>query len=155
MKKIGIGIDYSNICKNYNTAYLDRDNTDPETKRCMKQVLAWSHTFLTDFVATFGYNIYHLSSDEPLRIEDVSAKRFHFYSLEKDITLQNFVIQKSFAPYANAVAWVEASENGIMISNDEDGEGVYLYCTESSDEHQWIVENLKAFTLDEVELPSS
>ncbi|MDQ7060323.1 MAG: hypothetical protein Q9M43_04060 [Sulfurimonas sp.] len=37
MKKIGLIVDYSNICTDYNTAYLDRDNLDPDTSKCMKK----------------------------------------------------------------------------------------------------------------------
>ena len=83
MKKIGISIDYSNICKDYNTSYLDRDNLDPATSKCMKQVLSWSKGFLSDLLESLDATLHHLSSPTLVKIEDVAAKRFLFYSQKK------------------------------------------------------------------------
>lgn len=154
MKKIGIGIDYSNICKDYNTAYLDRDNKDPATTKCMREVLAWANGFLSDFLEQFGYNMYHLHSSSPVKIEEIASKRFLFYSLEKEITLQSYVLQKAYVEYASIFAWENGNNEGILIQNDEDGEGIYLYMVENSKEHQWIVEKLKDFSLEEVPFPT-
>lgn len=150
MKKIGIGIDYSNICKDYNTSYLDRDNTDPATKKCMKQVLSWTQGFLSEFLENFGYKMYHLHSSTPVKIEEIASKRFLFYSLEKEITLQSYVIQKEYIEYESLAAWKTENSEGILVQNDEDGEGVYLYLTENSREHQWITDKLKNFSLEDV-----
>ncbi|WP_373030152.1 hypothetical protein [Sulfurovum sp.] len=150
MKKIGIGIDYSNICKDYNTSYLDRDNTDPATKKCMKQVLAWTQEFLSELLENFEYNMYHLHSSTPVKIEDIASKRFLFYSLEKEITLQSYVIQKEYVEYESLTAWELDTNDSILIQNDEDGEGIYLYLKENSREHQWITDKLKNFSLDDV-----
>lgn len=150
MKKIGIGIDYSNICKNYNTSYLDRDNTDPATKKCMKEVLAWTQEFLSELLEHFGYKLHHLHSATSVKIDDVASKRFLFYSLEKEITLQSYVIQKEYAEYESLSAWESDTNDSILIQNDEDGEGIYLYFNESSKEHRWLTERLKEFSLDEI-----
>ena len=150
MKKIGIGIDYSNICKDYNTSYLDRDNTDPATKKCMKQVLAWTQDFLSELLEEFGYKIHHLHSEIPVKVDDIASKRFLFYSLEKEITLQSYVIQKEYVEYESLAAWEIKSTEGILIQNDEDGEGIYLYVNENSKEYQWITDKLKDFSLDDV-----
>jgi len=150
MKKVGIGIDYSNICKDYNTSYLDRDNTDPATKKCMKQVLAWAQDFLSELLENFGYKIHHLHSSTPVNVEDVASKRFLFYSLEKEITLQSYVIQKQYVEYESLTAWEIENSEGILIQNDEDGEGIYLYFNENSREYQWVADKLKDFSLDEV-----
>lgn len=150
MKKIGIGIDYSNICKDYNTSYLDRDNTDPATSKCMKQVLLWSNEFLSEFLESFGYKIYHLQSSTPVKIDEVASKRFLFYSLEKEITLQSYVLQNDYVEYESLADWQIENKEGILISNDEDGEGIYLYSNENSKEHEWITDKLKEFSLDEV-----
>jgi len=150
MKKISIGVDYSNICKDYNTSYLDRDNLDPATSKCMKQVLSWSKAFISELLEHFSLNLYHLSSSSPVKIEDVSAKRFLFYSLEKEITLQSFVASKTFNEYANTSIWASQSDNGVLINNDEDGGSLYFVVDENSDLHHWIQEKLAAFSLDEV-----
>jgi hypothetical protein len=150
MKKIGIGIDYSNICKDYNTSYLDRDNTDPATSKCMKQVLAWTQEFLSEFLESFGYKMHHLHSAMPVKIDEIASKRFLFYSLEKEITLQSYVIQKEYVQYESLAAWKTENSEGILIQNDEDGEGVYLYLNENSKEHQWITDKLKNFSLEDV-----
>ena len=150
MKKIGIGIDYSNICKDYNTSYLDRDNTDPATKKCMKQVLAWTQDFLSELLENFGYKIHHLHSSIPVKVEDVASKRFLFYSLEKEITLQSYVIQNEYVEYESLAAWETENNEGILVQNDEDGEGIYLYVNENSREYQWITNKLKNFSLDDV-----
>lgn len=150
MKKIGIGIDYSNICKDYNTSYLDRDNTDPATSKCMKQVLLWSNEFLSEFLESFGYKIYHLHSSTAVKVDEVASKRFLFYSLEKEITLQSYVLQNDYVEYESLAAWQIENNEGILISNDEDGEGVYFYLNENSKEHAWITDKLKEFSLDEV-----
>jgi len=150
MKKIGIGIDYSNICKDYNTSYLDRDNTDPATKKCMKQVLAWTQEFLSELLENFGYKMHHLHSATPVKIDDIASKRFLFYSLEKEITLQSYVIQKEYVEYESLAAWELDTNDSILIQNDEDGEGVYLYLNENSREYQWIIDKLENFSLDDV-----
>lgn len=153
MSKIGIGIDYSNICKDYNTSYLDRDNTDPATSKCMKQVLHWTQNFLSELLENFGYNMYHLHSSTPVKIEEIASKRFLFYSLEKEITLQSYVLQKAYVEYGSLAAWATESSEGILIQNDEDGEGIYFYLNENSREHQWITDKLNDFSLEEVPFP--
>lgn len=154
MGKIGIGIDYSNICKDYNTSYLDRDNTDPATKKCMKQVLTWTNEFLADFLETFKFNMYHLHSESSVKLEEIASKRFLFYSLEKEITLQNYVLQKEYMNYESLASWELNEKEGVLISNDEDGEGIYIYLTENSSEHQWILNKLQDFSLEEVPFPT-
>lgn len=150
MKKIGIGIDYSNICKEYNTSYLDRDNTDPQTSKCMRQVLNWTNEFLSELTESFGYNMYKLHSAAAVKIDDIASKRFLFYSLEKEITLQSYVLQKEYIPYDSLAAWESGNGDSVLIQNDKDGEGIYLYLNENSDAHQWIVNRLKDFSLEEV-----
>lgn len=150
MNKIGIGIDYSNICKDYNTAYLDRDNKDPATSGCMQRVLAWTKAFLSELSEHFGYNLYPLNLSDSVNIDEVASKRFLFYSLEKGITVQSFVMQKAGIPYESLAAWEAQSGDSILIQNDEDGEGIYLFVNEGSKEAQWIAEKLKDFSLDEV-----
>lgn len=150
MAKIGIGIDYSNICKDYNTSYLDRDNTDPATKKCMKQVLTWTQAFLTELLEHFGYNMYHLHSANSVKLEEIASKRFLFYSLEKEITLQSYVVQKDYVEYESLTAWEAETNDTILIQNDEDGGSIYFFVHENSKEHQWISDTLKDFSLDEV-----
>jgi hypothetical protein len=154
MKKIGIGIDYSNICKDYNTAYLDRDNKDPATSKCMKQVVAWTNTFISELLENFDYNIYKLNSDVSVKIDEVASNRFLFYSLEKEITLQNYVLQKEYVEYESVSSWINEENDGVLIQNDEDGEGIYLYFTENSPTHLLINDALKDFSIDEAPLPT-
>lgn len=150
MKKIGIGIDYSNICKDYNTVYLDRDNSDPATKKCMKQVLEWSKGFLSELVESVEGKLHNLSSSVPVKVDDVASKRFLFYSLEKEITLQSYVIQKEYVQYDSLSAWEQDENDTILVQNDEDGGGIYFYFNEDSSVLKWIKEKLESFTLDEV-----
>jgi len=150
MKKIGIGIDHSNICKDYNTVYLDRDNTDPATSKCMKQVLAWSQGFLTELLEHFDCKLHNLSTSTSVNVNDVASKRFLFYSLEKEITLQSFVIQKEYKEYESLTAWELDNSDNILVQNDEDGGGIYFFFKEGSEAGAWIKEKLKAFSLDEV-----
>ena len=150
MKIIGIGIDYSNICKDYNTVYLDRDNNDPASSQCMKQVLSWTNEFLSDFLEQFQLNIHNLSSDTSVNVGDIASKRFLFYSLEKEITLQSYVLHKEYTEYENLIAWELDNHDSILIRNDEDGTGISIFCNENSKEHLWINEKLKSFSLDEV-----
>ena len=150
MKKIGIGIDYSNICKDYNTAYLDRDNKDPQTSKCMKAVVGFTKELLSDLLESFEYNVYKLNSDVSVKIDEVASNRFLFYSLEKEITLQSYVIQKEYVEYGSLTVWENENNQGILIQNDEDGEGIYLYMDENSKEYHWLLDRLKEFSLDEV-----
>ena len=153
MKKVGIGIDYSNICKDYNTSYLDRDNLDPATAKCMKQVLTWTNEFLSELVENFGYKLHNLSSDTPVKLDDVASKRFLFYSLEKEITLQSYVLQKEYIEYGSLATWELESEDSILVKNDEDGGAIYFFVNENSNEYQWLTNNLQDFSLDEVPFP--
>lgn len=150
MKKIGLSIDYSDICKDYNTSYLDRDNLDPATKKCMTQVLSWSKGFLSEILENFEYNLYNLSSTIPVKIVDVASKRFLFYSLEKEITLQSYVINKDYKEYDSLAAWESEDNESILIQNDEDGGCVYVFFNENSNVGPWISTRLKDFSLEEV-----
>lgn len=150
MKKIGIGIDYSNICKDYNTSYLDRDNMDPATKKCMKQVLSWSKEFLSEILVNFESNLHNLSSQIPVNIDDIASKRFLFYSLEKEITLQSYVIQKEFVQYDSLADWELDNNDSILVQNDEDGGAIYFYFNENSSVLDWIKNKLENFSLDEI-----
>lgn len=152
MKKIGIGIDYSNICKDYNTVYLDRDNTDPATKKCMKQVLTWTKEFVSDVLKNFEYSMYSLNSPITVDVDDIASKRFLFYSLEKEITLQSYVMQKEYVQYDGLSAWEVESENSILVQNDEDGGAIYFFANEDSEVLPWIKNKLQNFSLDEVSL---
>ena len=151
MSKVGIGIDYSNICKDYNTAYLDRDNKDPDTSRCMKKVVTWAKGFISKLLEDFDYKIHKLNTDVSVNIDEVASNRFLFYSLEKEITLQSYVVQNKYIEYDSLSAWENENSEGILIQNDEDGEGIYLYMNENSKEYQWLIERLKDLSLDEVE----
>ena len=148
--KIGISVDYSNICKDYNTSYLDRDNLDPATKKCMKQVLLWSSEFLAELLEHFKFDLHNLSSQTPVKLSDVSSKRFLFYSLEKEITLQSYVLHNEYTQYDSLAAWESDDKDSIMIQNDEDGGCVYFFFNEGSKVGNWIRESLKDFSLDDV-----
>jgi len=150
MKIIGIGIDYSNICKEYNTAYLDRDNKDPETSKCMRAVLGWTSELLSQLMENFGYKMFTLNSATSVQVDEVASNRFLFYSLEKEITLQSFLMQKTATAYDNLNAWVMDNNDGVVIQNDEDGQGIYLYLSENSRVHQWVKQKLKDFSVDEI-----
>lgn len=150
MKKIGIGIDYSNICKDYNTAYLDRDNDDRATRKCMNQVLEFTKEFLSNLMENFGCKLYRLNSSEEVKIDEVASKRFLFYSLEKEITLQKYLIQKEYIPYETLATWENEAIESILVENDENGSGIYLYLNEGSEEHQWIIDQLQNFSLEEL-----
>lgn len=150
MKTIGLGLDYSNICKDYNTVYLDRDNDDPETTACMKKVLKWFDAFLSKLLDNFGYNIYRLNQDSPVELSEIVKKRFFFYSLEKEIIAQTFILQKGAVSYGSLGDWAKNSEDSLVIQNDEEGEGVYFYFKENSKVHEWLVAKLSDCTLDEI-----
>jgi len=150
MKKIGIGVDYSNICKDYNTAYLDRDNTDRATMKCMNQVMVWTKEFLSELLEHFGYNMYKLNASGAVEIDEVASKRFLFYSLEKEITLQKYLIQKEYTAYDSLAVWESGGDNSILVQNDENGGGIYFFLNENSSEHRWILDKLQNFSLEEL-----
>lgn len=152
MKKIGIGIDYSNICKDYNTSYLDRDNTDPATSKCMKAVLVWTKEFISELAERFEYKIYNFNSSALATIDDIASKRFLFYSLEKEITLQSYVMQKEYVRYESLAGWELDNDDSVLVKNDEDGGGIYFFVNLNSSVHQWIINKLNDFSLDEVDL---
>ena len=147
----GIGIDYSNICTDYNTSYLDRDNTDPDTKKCMKKVMAWTKEFVSELLEEFEYKLYNLSSTTSLKIDDVASKRFLFYSLEKEIVLQSYVLDREYVEYKNLTAWESDNKSSLLIRNDEDGGSIYFYVDKNPEVRKWIEEKLEKFSLDEVE----
>jgi hypothetical protein len=150
MKKLGIAVDYSNICKEYNTVYLDRDNKDPATSKCMKQVLSWTENFLSELLEHFSYKLFNLSSNVNVEIDDVASKRFLFYSLEKEITLQSYVVQKEYKEYVGLSAWEMEEGETLLIQNDADGGCLYFYTQENSKELMWMKEKLHDFSLDEI-----
>ncbi|WP_309497178.1 hypothetical protein [Sulfurovum sp.] len=150
MKITGIGIDYSNICKDYNTVYLDRDNTDPATKKCMKQVLIWTKEFVSELLERFEYKLYNLSSNTSVNIDDIASKRFLFYSLEKEITLQSYVIHTEYIQYDTLTAWESEKNDSILLQNDEDGGAIYFFVNENSSVLEWIKNKLENFSLDEI-----
>lgn len=150
MNKIGLGIDYSNICKDYNTVYLDRDNDDPETVACMKKILGWFDELLSEMLESFTYDIYRMNHKPSLNPAELVSKRFLFYSLEKALTAQTFILEKENSHYKNLAEWAEKSHESLLIQNDDEGEGIYFYMTENSKIHHWLIDKLKDFSLDEV-----
>lgn len=150
MKKIGLGLDYNNICKDYNTVYLDRDNDDPATIACMKKILNWLDAFLSDMVKEFEYNIYRMNHKPALKLSEIVSKRFLFYSLEKELTAQTFILEKKNIHYNNLTEWAADSKESLLIQNDDEGEGIYFYVTENSKIHAWLLDTLKDLSLDEV-----
>jgi hypothetical protein len=150
MKKIGLGLDYNNICKDYNTVYLDRDNNDMATTQCMKNVMDWFNEFFSDFMQTFNYELYRLNQPSPLELKEIVKKRFFFYSLEKEILAQTFVLQKENMAYTGLSEWAKAGQNSLLIQNDDEGEGVYFYFDENSEVHKWLIQKLSDCSLDEV-----
>ena len=155
MTKLGLGLDYNNICKDYNTVYLDRDNDDPATIGCMKSVLKWFDVLLSEMIETFDYKIYRMNQDTPVELSEIVKKRFFFYSLEKEIIAQTFILQKEPVAYANLAQWEQEAQEAVMIQNDDEGEGVYFYFNENSEIHKWIVEKLADCSVDDVEFPSA
>jgi hypothetical protein len=143
MNKTVLSIDFSDICKDYNTVYLDRDNPDRETTRCMRKVMEWTRELLTGLADTFGYTLYHLNAPQSAEIDDVAAKRFLFYSLEKGITVQCFTLDGAPRAYASVAAWEAANDTGVLIRNDEDGETLFLHVTEGSEPHRWLSETVE------------
>ena len=150
MDKIGLSLDYNNICKDYNTVYLDRDNTDRETMQCMRKVMDWFAPFLSQLLSHFDYHIYRIGNDSKLNLGEIVRKRFFFYSLEKEIISQTFILQKEHKHYDSLAHWGEEAQDSLLIQNDEEGEGVVFYVTKDSEVHQWLLEKMKEFTLDEV-----
>lgn len=150
MKIIGIAIDYSNICKDYNTVYLDRDNTDMATFKCMKQVTTWTNKFFSELLEIFELQVHSLSSSSVVNIDDIASKRFLFYSLEKEIMLQSYVLHNEYTYYENLAAWELENNGSVLVKNDEDGGAIYLFLEKDSKIYQWIIDNLKEFSLDEV-----
>ncbi len=150
MKKIGLGLDYSNICKDYNTVYLDRDNDDPKTIACMKKILHWLNEFLSEMLETFEYKIYRMNHKPALKLSEIVSKRFLFYSLEKALTAQTFILEKENIHYGNLTEWEEDSKESLLIQNDDEGEGMYFYVTENSKIHAWLLDKLKDCSLDQV-----
>lgn len=152
MNKIGLGLDFNNICIDYNTVYLDRDNDDPETVRCMKKILRWLDVFLLEMTEEFNYNIYRMHHKPALKLSEISSKRFLFYSLEKELTSQTFILEKENSHYTHISQWAEKSLESLFIINDDDGEGegIFFYMTENSKIHLWLLERLKDLSLDEV-----
>lgn len=150
MKKIGIGLDYSNICKDYNTVYLDRDNDDPATMKCMRSVLAWLDELLGEIIKEFGYKTYRLNHEPTVQLTEIVSKRFLFYSLEKEITLQTYLLHKEETFYTSLSQWAGESEDSLLLQNDEEGEGLFFYVEENSPIHTWLLERLKDYSLDNV-----
>ena len=150
MKKIGIGLDYNNICKDYNTVYLDRDNSDPATMKCIRSVLAWLDELLGDMIKEFNYKTYRLNHEPEVNLTDIVSKRFLFYSLEKEITLQAYILHNEDNLYKTLAQWASESTDSLLIKNDEEGEGLYFYVEENSDIHTWLTDRLKAYSLDDV-----
>lgn len=150
MQKIGIGLDYSNICKDYNTVYLDRDNNDRATVGCMNKVMEFLRPFLAELIEKFGYKINRINNTESLKLDEIVQKRFLFYSLEKAITLQTMILENESQAYESLAQWEQTTKEGLLIANDEEGEGIYFYCETGSKVHEYLVESLKEFSLDEV-----
>ena len=150
MQKIGLGLDYNNICKDYNTVYLDRDNNDRETVKCMKSVMDWFNKFLSELMQTFDYNIYRMNQNVALELKEIVQKRFFFYSLEKEMILQTFILQSEAICFDSLSHWAKSTENTLLIKNDDEGEGIYFYFNENSEVHTWLLEKLSEHSLDEV-----
>ena len=150
METIGIGIDYSNICKDYNTAYLDRDNKDPATVQCMRKILAWLDELLGEVIEKFDFKVYRPNNKPEVPLNELVSKRFLFYSLGKEITLQTYILHNENTYYATLPQWADESKESLLIQNVDEGEGIHFFMPKDSKIHQWLLERLKGFSLDEI-----
>lgn len=116
----------------------------------MRQVLAWTEGFVGALLEAFDYKIFNLSSDVKVDIDDVASKRFLFYSLEKEITLQSYVFNKEYKKYEGAASWEMDETGGVLVQNDPDGGCLTFYTSLNAAELIWMREQLKEFSLDEV-----
>lgn len=150
MQKVGLGLDYSNLCKGYNTVYLDRDNDDRETIACMDTVMKWFKVFLSEFLERFESEVYRMNQASAVGLGEIVQRRFFFYSLEKEMILQTFILQQEDYLYDSWNEWLEAGQNTLLIKNDDEGEGVYFYCEKDSEIHRWLLDRLAGYSLDEI-----
>lgn len=150
METIGIGIDYSNICKDYNTAYLDRDNKDPATAQCMRKIVAWLNELLGKIIEEFNFKVYRINNKPEVPLNELVSNRFLFYSLEKEITLQTYVLHHEDNYYETLSQWAKESQESLLIQNDDEGEGIYFFVPKDSKIHQSVLEKLQGYSLDEI-----
>jgi len=112
--------------------------------------MRWLNPLLSELLETFDYGIYRVNHDILLKLEDIVQKRFLFYSLEKELTAQTFIIQKEAVAYPSLIKWAEEDKDGLVIQNDDEGEGIYFYATEGSAVHTWLLEKLSMYSVDEI-----
>ena len=101
--------------------------------------MRWLNPLLSELLETFDCGIYRVNHDILLKLEDIVQKRFLFYSLEKELTAQTFIIK-----------WGGEDKDGLVIQNDDEGEGIYFYVTEGSAVHTWPLEKLSDYSVDEI-----
>jgi hypothetical protein len=136
-----LNLEYHSICKDFNTTYLDRDNTDHQTLQCMKKIMHVVDGLLLELLKNFDLAIYKPSSSQAVATTEVASKRFLFYSLEKAITLQSFSLQKEYFSYQNIDEWIDKNQEGLLLQNDEEGESLFIYVREGSRLHRWLMQH--------------
>jgi hypothetical protein len=91
-----------------------------------------------------------MNQDTEVELNQIVKKRFFFYSLEKEILAQTFVMQKKGIAYNGLNDWGKNATDSMLIQNDEEGEGIYFYVEENSKIHTWLINKLSDCTLDDV-----
>ena len=140
-----ITIDYALLCPDFNTTYLDRDNTDPKTVACMHAIIDFFDELLDELKSCFDLSLYRVGHNEPQPNSALCTNRFLFYSLEKEITKQNFLLSKPFQPIDGIDDFFEKGIEGVFVTNDKMGEATYLYVDDSNKIGRWLLERLEQF----------
>ena len=140
-----ITIDYAQLCPKFNTTYLDRDNTDPKTVACMHAITNYFDILLSTLKERFGLQLYRMGHDQTLSNKELCTNRFLFYSLEKEITKQSFILSALFVPIHHTDAWQKIKDAPLLITNDAMGEAIYIYLDDNSKAGEWLLHELKNF----------
>jgi hypothetical protein len=131
----------------FENATGELSTTEDEVK-CIKSILSFIKELTDEFIGR-NYIIYSLKEKKQVHFDELLKPIFLFFSvklLNKE-TLYIVTNDSVCIDGYDELLWIKNEKDGIVVSNDEDGQCLYFYLNDECKKHEWIVEYLKPYNV--------
>ncbi|MDR2790131.1 MAG: hypothetical protein LBB59_04080 [Campylobacteraceae bacterium] len=130
------------------TEYIDADE---KVSIYAKNIAIWVETLIYK-LEKCKYKIYSINRQQEVSFKTLTQKEFLFYSVKNALEYQEFFITADdidMKNYKNINELLTNKNfNGVAMSNDCNGFGLYFFINDNYVEYNWIVEYLKPYNPD-------
>jgi hypothetical protein len=137
----GMYLKYSHVHLN-NKLYIYREHikTEADTMKSANAITKWVEDLCRQFENEHKYKVYSCGIQATVSFEELVRDDFLFYSIDDAQEYKEYLIAESGTiakNYSDLNDWSAKNGNGIIISNDADGIGLYFYFNDSAVPCDW------------------